>query len=431
MNGPLMPMQQQTQNVIMSQQQLQSLKMLELTTQELESFLQEEFMKNPALEWKSRNDRHYSSAPPEDPYAVGASCELYSDEEQWKQHVIDQLQKQPSFAENTAVYMQLLAWVDEDGLFRTPIAEFCEANDVLPRVAQDCLAVLRTLEPAGIFAEDTAHCLLIQAKQQGVLDEALECIILHYMNEVASGYYAKAAGEMHLSRKKFAEYVELLRNLSPHPLNGSTGDAAGCVVPDITLRRSGDNWEILLGEHLDGDYCVSAYCASLYREADTAELRSYLKSELDRARLIVNALAQRRETILNLVGAIIQFQRAWLENRGPLTPMTMSQLAEQLKVHPSTVSRTVKGKYIETPTRGTFAMRSLFSQEVSAEGVSTNAAEVCARIRQLIENEPHDAPHSDEKLCALLEEEGICISRRTVAKYRKEMCIPSAFGRRG
>lgn len=110
--------------------------------------------------------------------------------------------------------------------------------------------------------------------------------------------------------------------------------------------------------------------------------------------------------------------------------MTMSQLAAQLQVHPSTVSRAVKGKYIETPTHGTLALRGLFSQEVSAEGVSANAQDVRARIRGLIQREPADAPYSDQKLSALLEEQGIYISRRTVAKYRQEMCIPSAFARR-
>lgn len=422
------PVQQQTQNMILSQQQLQSLKMLELTAQELEKFLQEEFTENPALEWKS--SWRTGTAPAAEPLSYEASCGLYTDEEQWKRHILDQLQRHPSFRAHAGDFLLLLDWADDDGLFRTPLAEFYQSTGMPADTAAHCLEVLRGLDPPGIFAADAAHCLLRQAQARGLLDDTLRSIILRYLSEIASGYYAKIADELHLPRKALARYIDLLKELSPHPLNGLVGGDAPYLMPDITLRKTDGSWEILLNDRTADTYCVSPYYAALYQQAQSPELHTYLKQSLDRARLIISALAQRRETLLRLIRAVIARQRPWLDGRGPLAPMTMSQLAAQLQVHPSTVSRAVKGKYIETPTHGTLALRGLFSQEVSAEGVSANAQDVRARIRGLIQREPADAPYSDQKLSALLEEQGIYISRRTVAKYRQEMCIPSAFARR-
>lgn len=120
------PVQQQTQNMILSQQQLQSLKMLELTAQELEKFLQEEFTENPALEWKS--SWRTGTAPAAEPLSYEASCGLYTDEEQWKLHILDQLQRHPSFRAHAGDFLLLLDWADDDGLFRTPLAEFYQST---------------------------------------------------------------------------------------------------------------------------------------------------------------------------------------------------------------------------------------------------------------------------------------------------------------
>lgn len=433
------PAQQQSQSMILSQQQLQSLKMLELTAQELDEFLQIEFTENPALEWNSSRRKpsasasssSSSSSAARDPISYEASCEMYSAEEQWKTNLLDQVQRQPAFLRSPRVFLTLIKWADSDGLFRTPIEEFCDETGIPLHEAASCLEMLRDLDPPGVFAADTPHCLLKQAEKRGRLDSTLSAIILHHLSEVASGYYAKMAAELHLSRRKLGQYIELIKELSPYPLNGlASADETHYVVPDITLHQQEGHWEIVLNDHSADSYCLSPYCTSLYRQADSPELHAYLKQSLERARLIINSINQRRETVFRLTEAIVRIQQAWLEHRGPLMPMTMGQLAAQLEISPSTVSRAVKGKYIETPTRGTVAMRSLFSQEVAVGDGSMNADEVQKQLRSLIEREEKDAPYSDQKLAALLEAKNIFISRRTVAKYRQEMLIPSAYARR-
>lgn len=423
------PVQQQIQNMILSQQQIQSLKILELDIQELNEFLQEEFMSNPVLEWSPDKPRAQVASMHADRPVREGSQGLYSSDELWKKQLLDQLHAGKYSCQQQKIFLALVEWADEDGLFRTPLSVFCESTGCPENAAAKCLSVLQELEPPGIFSTSIEQSLIKQAEKSGHLDDTLREIILHHLDAVASGYSSKTAAALGLSKGELGRYAAIIRALSPYPLNGSVGTATHYVVPDVVLHNECGQWEIILNESVSTSYCISPYYAALYQKDNPPALQAYLKDSLNRARMILNALHQRQETIVRLTKAIVQYQQPWLEYRGALFPITMSKLAEQLHVHPSTISRAVRGKYIETPTRGIIAMKDLFSRDVSAGGISTNAKEVQEHIRTLISREPTDHPYSDQKIVSLLELQNIFLSRRTVAKYRQAMMIPSAFVR--
>ena len=419
--------QHQSQRLILSQQQILSLQMLELDLQELSSLLQEEFNNNPTLEWDTTvSDRSTGYQPPERPAPEGRS-ELYSDEEIWKNHVIDQLRANHYSKTQWACFLTLLRWVDDNGFFTTPIEEFAAETGYPQETAKKCLNILQSLEPAGIFASGVRESLLLQARRQGVLDSALEGIILSHLDLVAAGRFDRIAELLGVSKAQVRNAVTQLRQLTPYPLNGSVGTPSQYIVPDVILHREDEKWHITLNDFGAFSYTVSPYYSALLRSDQPPEVQAYLKESLARTNAILSGLKKRQETILSIMQALVVQQEPWLDCRGSLQPITMTELSAQLKLNPSTVSRAVKNKYVQTSTRGTIPLKDFFSQEVSG---GTNAEQIKERIRSLIAQEPPHKPHSDQKLVRLLELEGITLARRTVAKYRESMLIPSASARK-
>lgn len=200
------------------------------------------------------------------------------------------------------------------------------------------------------------------------------------------------------------------------------------IVPDIILRKD-EKWEIILNDSWYGKYEISDYYQKMMDETKDEELKAYFLNKAQRARFILKNIEQRRKTLLDLVEKILERQKDYFEGTGSLTPMTMTEIAEQMGVHPSTVSRAVRGKYVQYPQK-TVLLKSLFSQGISKESDQINATEIKERLRKLIKEENRQKPYSDQKLKELLEEQEISISRRAVAKYREEMGIKGSFDRK-
>lgn len=200
------------------------------------------------------------------------------------------------------------------------------------------------------------------------------------------------------------------------------------IVPDIILRKD-EKWEIILNDSWYGKYEISDYYQKMMDETKDEELKAYFLNKAQRARFILKNIEQRRKTLLDLMEKILERQKDYFEGTGSLTPMTMTEIAEQMGVHPSTVSRAVRGKYVQYPQK-TVLLKSLFSQGISKETDQINATEIKERLRKLIKEENRQKPYSDQKLKELLEEQEISISRRAVAKYREEMGIKGSFDRK-
>ena len=206
--------------------------------------------------------------------------------------------------------------------------------------------------------------------------------------------------------------------------------SAGLVSLITSLLCPPGGWEIAINDRWSGNYHINEYYLQLMRGSADPELSGYFKKNLERCRFILHSVEQRRETMTAIARALLARQEAYFSGKGKLVPMTMCALAEEMNVHPSTVSRAVKGKYIKSPA-GTILMKKLFCGSATCEkGGELSADHIKERIRALVDSEDKRRPYSDARLVELLVEEGIHISRRAVAKYRDELWIKSSFDRK-
>ncbi len=460
------------QRQVLSQSQIESLEILAMDTVTLNEFMQNEYLENPILEHQASapedTDTRQERTPdagesPEDLDGWGMTANfkqykalaeasyVYSggrlaDEDEHSAAIADR--KAPSIREYvlnqipTGRYsdreMELMGYMtellDQNGFFTMSVEETARAAKVPVKMVERCLDQLRQLEPYGIFASGLKDCLLRQLEQQGLEGGVMEQMIQNHLEDIAAGRLSSITRDLRISTAEARQYILLIKKLNPRPLAGFTGDQTEYVVPDIILSCVRGSWEITLNDNWIGDYHLSDYYLSMMETTQDPELREYFCGKLERARLILRNIEQRRDTMLRITRAVVEWQKEYFEGTGCLKPMTMSDIADQIDMHTSTVSRGIRGKYIQSP-RETILFKDLFSQAVTpaGDGACTEgmtAARIKERIREMVRLENRDHPFSDQKLADQLEQEGMAISRRTVAKYREEMNIPGSFQRR-
>ena len=399
----------------LSTQTVLSLGVLQMGTEELCAFVESAVLENPALEYPAGAAPAAAAAGPE---AVGDDLrEITLQQELRSQVRFSALE--PALARETAWVIDTL---DRDGYLRLP--EAAEPDETL----LSAIALVQSLEPAGVGARSLSECLSLQLRRSGG-DELAERIVRDHLEDMAAGRLQRIAGILGAPREEIARACERIRSLEPRP--GALYDAGEepRLRADFVARKSPDGITVELSDQAVPSLVVRADYAALRKQTDDAAVAAYLDEHLTRARDLVDALVQRRNTMARLASLLAERQRDFfLSGPANLRPFLMTEAAQTLGVHVSTVSRIVKGKYIACAW-GVYPLARLFSRPSGADGASSKSA-VLERLRALIEGEDAAHPHSDETLAALLRGQGIDISRRTVAKYRSELGIPSAPGRR-
>ena len=281
------------------------------------------------------------------------------------------------------------------------------------------------MEPVGIFSANLAECLEKQLRVNGVEDEKLFELLRNYILELMNGQIGTISRKLGISTVQVKAYIHLIGSLNPRPVMDIQKDDTEYVVPDILISRQGEQWEVTLNDGWMGEYRYNDYYIHMMEKSQDPELQAYFKERLERAHFVVNSVEQRRKTIIRIVETVLELQKAYFEGTGGLVPMQQEDVAQILGIHVSTVSRAIKGKYIQY--RKTIPVKSLFTVGVSENsgenGISSDV--IKKRICQLIAEEGEKSL-SDQKLAEQLELEGITISRRAVAKYRIQMNIPDS-----
>ena len=282
------------------------------------------------------------------------------------------------------------------------------------------------LDDNGFFTIPTEEV----AQKTGV-PEAEVSWTLKVLQELADGKISVISRALKLSTAEVRKCIDQIAKLNPRPLGEFGGKRNDYVVPDIIFRKDDGKWEIELNDGWVEDYHINDYYLKMMKESTDAQLGAYFQKKLERIRFVMNSIAQRRRTILQISEQILNVQEHFLDGTGFLKPMTMTDVAESLGIHTSTVSRAIKGKYIQYPC-GTILMKHLFTASVSAaEGSdAVGTMQIKELMKELIRNEDKNKPYSDQKLSSLLKERGIEISRRAVAKYREEIGIRGSFDRK-
>lgn len=300
--------------------------------------------------------------------------------------------------------------------------------DLSDPLLKGAITVLQGMEPAGVGARDLNECLCIQLRRLGHEGSTAEEICNCQLEHLAKNHIHHIAKTLNIPETDVIKAKELIASLNPIPSNGfDNGECTIWVIPDVEIRFEDGKPQLLYLDMYMPSYGVSNYYADMLNHGGISEEeRNYLREKLSQAQWALSCVKRRRDTLLSCAGAIAEEQKDFFESSSsPLRPCSMTDIAHRMGVHPSTVSRAVKGKYVSC-SRGVFPMSSFFTREVCGE----TSGEILQVILSIISGEDPKRPLSDSAICQLLSGRGYDIARRTVAKYRDLANIPPATGRK-
>ena len=349
-----------------------------------------------------------------------------------KDHLLDQLSIAGLDADKRIIGATIIDSIDEAGYFRGDLAEMAERLGAPFADLEEVLGVLQGFEPTGVAARDLAECLALQLKEKDRLDPAMQALLAH-LDLLARRDVSQLCELCGVDAEDIADMMGEIRALTPKPGLTFGSDPVQPVVPDVFVREGPDGaWLVELNsETLPRLLVNSRYYAKVNKAARDKDAKEYLSDCLNSANWLVKSLDQRARTILKVSSEIVRQQDGFLTHGvRHLRPLNLRTIADAISMHESTVSRVTSNKYIATP-RGVFELKYFFTAAIqSVNGAESHSAEaVRDRIRELIENEGGEIL-SDDRIVALLTADGVNIARRTVAKYREAMRIPSSVERR-
>jgi RNA polymerase sigma-54 factor len=328
--------------------------------------------------------------------------------------------------------MEIASLIDDTGYLKTPLADIAMTCDADISELEDALKLIQSFDPPGVGARNLQECLILQLERKNMLTPLLKGILDTGFEDIEKNRLPQLAKRLGVTLDELTSALKLLRTLDPAPGAGKIKDG-GQVPVELEIYRDEDGvYQVRLINERPLKFKISERYSKLLEDPDvSSEDKEYLKEKLESARELLRGLAQRKSTILKLGEVIADTQKDFFDRGAEyLHSLTMRQAAEKLQVHETTVSRAVAGKYAATP-RGVYPLRYFFSGgylNSSGEDIGVNA--VKEKLRELIAQEDPSSPLSDEKLAGMLKACGVDIARRTVAKYREAMKIPSASLRR-
>ena len=330
--------------------------------------------------------------------------------------------------------------IDDDGYLRASVEELLDAvvgNGAEQVELDEVEAVLRlvqSLDPPGVGARDLRESLLIQLRNlEGDVQwrEMAMRLVANYLDVMAARDYPQLMRLLGLDKEELQGVIALIQSLSPRPGSQSNPAPAQYVVPDVFVRKQRGAWKVELNTDAFPRLRVNPYYASLIRRADSSSDNTTMRGQLQEARWFIKSLKSRSETLLKVATCIVERQEAFLEHGDEaMKPMVLHDVAETVGMHESTISRVTTQKYMHTP-RGIYELKYFFSSHVAtASGGEASSTAIRALLKKLIAAEDTRRPLSDSKLADILAEQGINVARRTVAKYREAMAIPSSSERK-
>src|SRR5690554_3919574 len=364
-----------------------------------------------------------------------------SPSETLRDHLEWQLNLTPLSERDQAIAHALMDAVDEQGYLTSSVEEIysglSDDTDADPLELDEVEAVLRRLQyfdPPGVFARDLQDCLLIQLNQLPPETPWLaqaRLVVTQFLHLLGNRDYAQLLRRSRLKEDQLREVLALITSLNPRP--GDVVDRAepDYVIPDVIVRKHEGRWRVELNPEIAPRIRVNASYASLIRRADSSADNTYLRDQLQEAKWFIKSLQSRNETLLKVATRIVEHQQGFLDQgEEAMKPLILSDIAQAVEMHESTISRVTTQKYMHTP-RGIFELKYFFSSHVStAEGGECSSTAIRAMIKKLISEETPKKPLSDSKIAAMLGEQGINVARRTVAKYREAMHIPPSNERK-
>ena len=458
-----------SQRLILTPSLQQAIKLLPLTTLELAEVLEQEVMENPLLEetpveetktseeiaQEAQAEPEAEREKPDDPLKeidVERFFEDYFDDAGSERrmrpaelpevptientlteafdlydHLLWQLRVSEADEATLTIAEALVQNLDGDGLLRVTLDDVAAMGPWPLEAVERALALVQSLDPPGVGARDLAECLRIQLRVLGLEGSPADVMVRDFMRQLQSHQYPEISRQMGLSPDEVSHHLEIIRGLSPRPGNRYSSKRSDYVLPDVFVVKEGDEYKILLND----DGLPKLRISPTYRrmldnkEPGSEETRAYVKDKLRAALWLLKSVDQRQRTIYKVAESIVRHQRAFLDHGVThLRPLVLRDVASDIGMHESTVSRVVANKYMHTP-RGVYEMRYFFHSGItSTMGEAVSSVSIKNRIRKMIEEEDASRPLSDSRIAEVLGAEGLPLARRTVAKYREELRLP-------
>jgi RNA polymerase sigma-54 factor len=469
-----------SQKLIMTPSLQQAIKLLQLSKLELQEVLNQELLENPLLE-ETAEEAKAEETPAEEAEAKSETEEPPKVETQEKEkdsfeeidydayfqdyieygynprgmgeeheefpientltrppnlsdHLTWQLSMSDASPRTKEIAQFIIGNIDEDGYLRASTDEIMTAGGFEGEEVQKAIDAVQSLDPIGVGARDLRECLLLQLRFLEIDEPLVEIVIRDHWEEFMQRKFAPLAKTLGIDMKTLESIVELIKHLDPKPGRKYSNERAIYVEPDVYVHKVGDEYVIVLNEDGMPKLRINSGYRSMLNSMDSkqdGETVNYIKDKIRSAVWLIKSLDQRQRTIYKVAESIVKHQREFLE-RGIdfLRPLVLRDVADDIQMHESTVSRVVSNKYMHTP-RGLFLMKYFFHSGIDSDtGEDISSLTVKKKIQGYIDNEDPRKPLSDSKIMKILNDEGINIARRTVAKYRDELNIPSSTDRK-
>jgi RNA polymerase sigma-54 factor len=453
-----------SQRLILTPSLQQAIKLLPLTTLELAEVLDQEVMENPLLEEvpveetktveEIAQEETAERERPDDPLKeieIEKFFEDYFDDGADRRmrpaevpevapientltespdlydHLLWQLHMTEADEATLEIGEAIIQNLDEDGLLRVSLEDVAGMGPWPMEAVETTLALVQALDPPGVAARSLTESLRIQLRVLGLENSPADVMVRDHMKQLQSHQYPEISRQMGLSADEVSHHLEIIRGLSPRPGNRYSAKRSDYVLPDVFVVKEGEEYKIVLNDDGLPKLRISpTYRRMLdHKEPGSEETRAYVKDKLRSALWLLKSVDQRQRTIYKVAESIVRHQRAFLDHGiSHLRPLVLRDVASDIGMHESTVSRVVANKYMHTP-RGVYEMRFFFHSGItSTMGEAISSVTIKDRIKKMIEEEDASRPLSDSRIADVLGAEGLPLARRTVAKYREELRIP-------
>jgi RNA polymerase sigma-54 factor len=464
-----------TQKLVMTPRLQQALRLLQMPALELQQVLKQELLQNPLLEeveelteettLDEAQQQEVNSEPQEPDDIVAAAQEKHEEEKasddgiDWDEFFHDSYEHGHNFTERpsddfyekvpissqsfyegllsqfrmvtadedlTRIGEYLIGNLDESGFLALPVAEIANDLEVEPEKVEQALKILQGLEPAGIGARDVRECLLLQIRAKALTGTLVETIVSDHLDDLIKRRPLEIARKLKITPADVQAATEIIGTLNPKPGHALAASDARYITPDVIVERVDDEFVVFLNDRNVPRLRINQAYSKFLNNGDKAASgeRQFIKEKLDSAKWLIRTIEQRRRTIIKVMECIVRTQWEFFE-RGTkfLKPLTLQQVAEQIGMHESTVSRVTTSKYVQTP-HGVFELKHFFSSGLHTDGgEDVSSKNVKMRIEELVRAEDSHNPMSDQKIVEILNKDGLNIARRTVAKYREQLQI--------
>lgn len=446
----------QSQKLVLTPQVKQALEILGIGSQELFEYVEEEMETNPALEAAddSEIDEHES-------HGTGHLEDEWDDNirkgEQYglpgidiiesisdftvdkssvrlslKEHLMFQLNTSDLDEEFRILGGHIIDNVDENGYLTAGLPEIAAYFNVPLKKLDKVLKALQTFDPPGVCARNLKECLAIQLRQMDIMDENVFMLVDNYLDSLAANKITQISRSTGLSARKIAGIYEIIKKLEPKPgREFFDSDDVKYIIPDCIVKKINNRLEVLINEEAFPLVNICSYYRKVIKEDINIEAKKFIQSRIDSGQWLIKCIELRKNAIRKISECIIDKQGEFFEKgKSHIKPLTMKQVAQETDMHESTVGRTINAKYLQC-VWGVFELRYFFTAK-NSNGCGGNLTyeDIRKRLECLLKDEDKTTPITDSRLSEMLRNEGVEISRRTVARYRQDMGIPAAFKRK-